>query len=95
MFFTFFNLIFAKDIQQKEKAENITSLLNLILNIIRNFKNDVSNSNFFVFAIDKREFNPFFIHNAFRRNDGNWCDFIYIDGINSPRAKDSSKWNEM
>ena len=72
-----------------EEAKNNAMALNSVFQKILNRPQDVIDSNLLVTAIDERKFNPILRYNAFRRDDGAWCDFVYIGGLKcAPRARD-------
>ena len=50
----------------------------------------------FIIAIDERNFNCYLIHNSFRRNDSGWCNFIFIDDLDTaPKAKECTDWKQI
>ena len=72
-----------------EEAKNNAMALNSVFQKILNRPQDVMDSNLLVTAIDERKFCPILRYNAFRRDDGAWCDFVYIGGLKcAPRARD-------
>ncbi len=68
-----------------QSAENNAIVLNSVFQKILNRPQDVMDSNLLVTAVDDR--NNFF--GTLSRNDGAWCDFVYIGGLRcAPRARD-------
>ena len=68
-----------------QSAENSAIVLNSVFQKILNRPQDVMDSNLLVTAIDER--NNFL--GTLSRNDGAWCDFVYIGGLKcAPRARD-------
>ena len=74
---------------EMEKTKNYATLLYGVWNILQNNPEKVMNSNVLVTAVDKRDFYAFFRHNALRRDDGAWCNFVKIGNLKcAPLAKD-------
>lgn len=77
---------------EMERTKNYATLLHGVWNMLQNNPEKVMNSNVLVTAIDKRDFYVIFRHNAFRRDDGAWCNFTKIGNLKcAPLAKDCGK----
>ena len=66
---------------ENQKVENYSTVFKTFFNMMYNDPEHVKKSNLFVTAIDERKFCPILRYNAFRRNDGAWCDFVHIEGL--------------
>lgn len=74
---------------EMERTKNYATLLHGVWNMLQNDPETVMNSNVLVTAVDKRNFYAIFRHNAFRRDDGAWCNFTKIGNLKcAPLAKD-------
>ncbi len=72
-----------------ERVKNCAMVLNAVYRIITENPNRILNSNVLVTAIDERNFTALLRWNAFRRDDGAWCDFEYIGGLKcAPRGRE-------
>lgn len=93
------NLICSSSTKQlfyKERITNISNVLNLIISNIVHYREQISNSNVMIMAIDERNFNPYLFYNSLRRNDSGWCNFSFIDDLfSAPRAKDCNDWKQI
>jgi hypothetical protein len=75
----------------QEKMMNYATVLGTIYAMLLDSEEQdhILKSNVLVSAVDERKFTPFLRWNAFRRNDGGWCDFVHIGGLKcAPNAKD-------
>jgi hypothetical protein len=75
----------------QEKTLNYAEILSTVYNMLLNKQDHrrILDSNVLVTAVDERDFNSLIRWSAFRRNDGSWCDFVYIGGLKcAPNAKD-------
>lgn len=80
----------------KQRCMNYAQLMSRAFNILMTNPDRVLDSNAFVTAIDERNFYPFFGWNAFRRNDGVWCDFCFIEDLRrAPRTRDCYREGEI
>lgn len=85
-----------KSYLQKERITNISNVLNSIISNIVHYREQISNSNVLILAIDERNFNSYLLYNSFRRNDSGWCNFTYIDDLYAaPKAKDCNDWKQI
>ena len=75
------SLLFTKGKFAQERIKNCAIALNQIYDIIQNDSERVLDSNVLVTAIDERNFTAWFRHNAWRRDDEAWCDFLKIGGL--------------
>lgn len=89
-------MITTKSYFQKERITNISNVLNLIISNFVHYREQISNSNVLLLAIDERNFKSYLLYNAFRRNDSGWCSFTYIDDLyDAPKAKDCNEWKQI
>ena len=72
-----------------ERVKNNAIALSTVYRILMNNPEKILNSNVLVTAIDDRDFTALLRWNAFRRDDGAWCDFQYIGGLKcAPRGRE-------
>lgn len=72
-----------------ERIKNNAIALSTVYRILMNDPQRILDSNVLVSAIDDRDFTALLRWNAFRRDDGAWCDFQYIGGLKcAPRGRD-------
>lgn len=72
-----------------ERVKNYAIVLSTIYQIILSDPERIMDSNVLVTAIDERNFSAFLDWNAFRRDDGAWCNFEYIGGLKcAPTGKE-------
>jgi hypothetical protein len=66
-----------------ERILNYAKLLSYVYEMLLSDEavGKILESNVLVTAVDERSFTAFFRHNAFRRNDGAWCDFRHIEEL--------------
>ena len=72
-----------------ERIKNNAIALSTVYRILMNDPQRILDSNVLVSAIDDRDFTALLRWNAFRRDDGAWCDFQYIGGLKcAPRGRE-------
>jgi len=73
----------------KQRCLNYAMLMSCAYDMLMTNPDHILDSNAFVTAVDERNFYAIFRSSAFRRNDGVWCDFVYIPDLRrAPKARD-------
>lgn len=78
-----------KEKLDRERFENYSFVLQYIITHIIYHTDEVAEQNIFIANFDERNFYCFSPFSKYRRNEGSYCEFAYIDDfVNAPKAKD-------